>query len=155
MSTRAAELVRLLDLRPHPEGGSYTEVWRSPSDPGARAASTLIYFLLEHPERSRWHQVDADEVWSHLEGQPLELWSWEEGRAPERRMLGPLDPSGARPTLVVPAGCWQAARPIAGYVLCGCTVAPGFDFRGFTLLADRPETARRLRLEAPTLSFLI
>jgi len=155
MIARAAELVRLLNLSPHPEGGSYKEVWRSPSHPDRRASCTLIYFLLEHPQHSRWHQVDADEIWTHLEGQPLELWSWVEGRAPERHLLGPLEQSGARPSLVVPAGCWQAARPVAGYALCACTVAPAFDFQGFTLLADRPETAGQLRLEAPTLGFLI
>jgi len=155
MSARGAELIRLLDLSPHPEGGSYKEIWRSPSGPGVRAACTLIFFLLERTERSRWHRVDADEVWTHLEGAPLELWTWKEGRAPERLILGPLEPSGARPTLVVPAGCWQAASPLSGYALCGCTVAPGFDFRGFTLLADHPETAARLRLEAPALSSLI
>jgi predicted cupin superfamily sugar epimerase len=155
MIPRAAELVGLLDLRPHPEGGSYKEVWRSPSKPGARPASTLIFFLLDHGELSRWHRVDADEIWSHLEGGPLELWTWVEGRSPERHLLGPLEVPGACPALVVPSGCWQAARPVVGYVLCGCTVAPGFEFNGFALLADRPESATLLRLQAPALHDLI
>ena len=30
---------------------------------------------------------------------------------------------------VVPAGVVQAANPIGGWALMGCTVAPGFDFR--------------------------
>jgi len=155
MIPRAAELVRLLDLASHPEGGSYKEVWRSPTVPGVRAACTLIFFLLDQGERSRWHRVDADEIWSHLEGGPVELWTWVEGRPPERRLLGPLDGSGAGPALVVPAGCWQAAKPLAGYALSGCTVAPGFNFQGFTLLADRPESATLLRLQAPELQFLL
>jgi len=145
MTPRAADLVRLLGLSPHPEGGAYRETWRSPSPPGLRAAATTIYFLLDGDQHSRWHQVDADEIWTHLEGGPLELWIWTEDQAPERRILGRVDEAGARPVAVVPAGCWQAARPVTGYVLSGCTVAPGFDFKGFVLLADRPAAADRLR----------
>jgi len=145
MTPRAHDLKRLLGLRPHPEGGAYLETWRSPANPGVRAAATTIYFLLDREEHSRWHRVDADEIWTYLEGGALELWTWEEDRAPERRILGPVDETGARTVAVVPAGSWQAARPVSGYVLCGCTVAPGFDFEGFVLLADRPETADRLR----------
>jgi predicted cupin superfamily sugar epimerase len=89
--------------------------------------------------------VDADEIWTHLEGGPLELWTWTEGGVPERSVLGPVDAGGVRPVAVVPAGCWQAARPTAGYVLSGCTVAPAFDFKGFALLADLPASAARLR----------
>lgn len=145
MTPRAAELTRLLDLRPHPEGGAYKETWRSP-------ASTTIYFLLDRDERSRWHRVDKDEIWTHLEGGPLELWTWTEDRAPQRQLLGPVDAAGSRPVAVVPAGCWQAARPSGGYVLSSCSVAPAFDFKGFELMADRPESAERLRLQAPDLA---
>jgi len=145
MTPRSVELTRLLGLQPHPEGGAYRETWRSPAPPGVRAASTTIYYLLEPGGFSRWHRVDADEVWTHLEGGPLELWTWTEGGAPGRCVLGPVDAGGSRPVAVVPAGCWQAARPSAGYVLSGCTVAPAFDFKGFVLLADQPETAARLR----------
>ena len=152
MTPRAAELVHLLGLAPHPEGGAYKETWRSPSGPEVRAASTTIYFLLDRGERSRWHRVDADEIWTHLEGGPLELWTWVEGQPPQRRLLGPVDPSGTRPVAVVPTGCWQAARPVSGYVLSGCTVAPGFDFKGFVLLADRSASVERLRGLDPALA---
>jgi len=149
MTPRAADLIRLLGLIPHPEGGAYRETWRSPSPAGLRAAATTIYFLLDADQHSRWHQVDADEIWTHLEGGPLELWIWTEDQAPERRILGPVDEPGARPVAVVPAGCWQAARPASGYVLSGCTVAPAFDFNWFVLLDDRPASGDRLRRLGP------
>lgn len=149
MTPRAAELVRLLGLNPHPEGGAYRETWRSPSPPSERAAATTIYFLLDREERSRWHRVDADEIWTHLEGGPLELLTWVEGREVERRMLGPVDAAGTRPTAVVPAGVWQAARPVDGYVLSGCTVAPGFEFKGFVLLSEQQALAARFRTAQP------
>jgi predicted cupin superfamily sugar epimerase len=39
--------------------------------------------------------------------------------------------SGERPQAVVPAHVWQAAQSLGDWTLCGCTVAPGFDFSGF------------------------
>jgi len=145
MTPRAAELTRLLGLIPPPRGGAYREFWRSPSAPGGRAASTSIWFLLDRGEFSRWHRVDADEIWTHLEGSALELWTWDGDAAPERVTLGPADGGGALPVSVVPAGRWQAARPIGGPALCGCTVAPGFTFTGFSLLSGLPDAAARLR----------
>lgn len=47
--------------------------------------------------------------------------------------LGPDLGMGQRPQAVVPAGAWQAARPLGDWSLVGCTVAPGFDFAGFEL----------------------
>ena len=59
----AAEIIRLLDLQAHPEGGHFRESFRDPElDAGGRAVSTLIYFLLEAGQLSRWHRVDAVEV---------------------------------------------------------------------------------------------
>lgn len=152
MTPRAADLARLLGLQPHPEGGAYRETWRSPALPGVRAAATTIYFLLDRGQHSRWHRVDADEIWTHLEGGPLELWIWTGDGRPERRFLGPVDDAGTLPVAVVPAGCWQAARPADGYVLVGCTVAPGFQFSGFRMLSEEPEPAAKLRAESPGLA---
>ncbi len=158
---RAGALIRSLALRPHPEGGHYAEVYRSPravtpDDRGlTRAAVTTIYFLLTAGECSRWHRVLADEVWHFYEGGPLELWVLAEaGAAAERVVLGPVG-ADARPVAVVPAGAWQAARPLGDYALAGCTVAPGFDFADFTLLADSPADATALRRHSPDLAGLL
>jgi predicted cupin superfamily sugar epimerase len=59
--------------------------------------------------------------------------------------LGPVDGAGTRPSAVVPAGCWQAARTTGAYTLVGCTVGPGFDFADFARLDDRPAEAAELR----------
>ena len=155
MTPRAAELTRLLALAPHPEGGAFREIWRAPSPEGRRGDSTAIYFLLNAGERSRWHRVDADELWQHLEGGPLELLLWREGDAVERVTLGPVDATGTRPQAVVPQGVWQAARPLGDYALTGCTVAPAFEFRGFTLLSADPALADRLRGRFSDLAGLI
>jgi hypothetical protein len=133
-SPRAEELVARLQLQPHPEGGSFRETFRSrhvvdPADRrGPRSALTVIYFLLEAGECSRWHTVGSDEAWHFCEGQPLELlWTDREWTRCDRAVLGPLG-GDCRPQAVVPAHCWQAARPLGEYALVACTVGPGFDF---------------------------
>lgn len=156
MSGRADELIRLLGLAPHPEGGHYRETHRSAlRGPGNRAAVTDILFVLRAGEYSRWHRVDADELWHHLEGDPLELWTFGEGVGPSLRILGPASADGTRPAAVVPAGAWQAARPLGAYALAACAVAPGFEFPGFRLLSDDPAAAGRLRASRPDLAGLV
>ncbi len=86
----AAEVIRLLDLAPHPEGGHFREIFRDQRPvEGGRAASTAIYFLLAAGERSHWHRVDAAEVWHFYAGAPLALEiARNEKDAVERLVLG-------------------------------------------------------------------
>ena len=166
--TRAQQLIDMLKLHPHPEGGWYRETFRSGavSTPGdgrpARSALTTIYFLLEAHQQSRWHRVRSDEVWVHLEGVPLTLWTCdaELRTAPAHVRLGPVDVHGTRPQHVVPAGQWQAARPVVShtagdYTLVACTVGPGFDFSDFSLMPEGSDEAAALRHHWPDLASLI
>jgi predicted cupin superfamily sugar epimerase len=131
MRLPAHEMIRLLELNPHPEGGHYRETFRDAAD-GGRAASTAIYFLLARGERSHWHRVDAAEVWHWYAGAALALQvANAEGIATLR--LGPDLVTGERPQAVVPKGAWQAAESLGEWTLVGCTVAPGFVFSGFEL----------------------
>jgi predicted cupin superfamily sugar epimerase len=129
----AEEVVRLLGLVPHPEGGFYGETFRSPAPEGARAASTAIYYLLRTGDLSAWHRVDADEVWHLYAGDPLELSIAAEGAALAVHRLGLDLAAGERPQAVVPRGAWQSARSLGAWTLVGATVAPGFEFAGFEL----------------------
>lgn len=140
MHPRAAELIAMLDLKPHPEGGFYREIFRSslgvqPEDSrGERAALTTIYFLLPGGTLSRWHQVASDEVWHLYEGGPLELLEMDtEFRGVERRVLAAVS-ADHRPVHTIGAHRWQAARTIGDYALVGCTVGPGFEFSDFRML---------------------
>lgn len=132
----ADEIIARLGLEPHPEGGHFRETFRDVKvDGSGRAASTAIYFLLKAGEVSRWHRVDAAEVWHFYAGDALELTI--EGSAERTRTihrLGPDIASGERPQIIVPAHAWQSARPLGAWTLVGCTVAPGFEFAGFELL---------------------
>lgn len=140
MTTRAdglnAEaLIALLGLAPHPEGGHFRETFRDMATlPSGRAASTAIYYLLRRGERSHWHRVDAAETWHWYAGAPLLLSVATDGNGVrEDRRLGVDFMAGERPQVVVPAGCWQAARSLGDYTLVGCTVAPAFEFSGFEM----------------------
>ena len=128
----AAEIIRLLALEPHPEGGHYRETFRDSRSVEGRAASTAIYFLLARGERSHWHRIDAVEVWHYYAGAPLALRIAHDGGASTIR-LGPDLAAGERPQAAVPAGAWQAAESQGEWTLVGCTVAPGFEFRSFEL----------------------
>jgi predicted cupin superfamily sugar epimerase len=133
-SLTAAEVIRLLALVPHPEGGHFRETLRDAPVAGGRAHSTAIYFLLGRGERSRWHRVDAVEVWHFYAGAPLLLEIAASAGGPiERARLGPDLAAGERPQAIVPAHHWQAAESLGEWTLVGCTVAPGFEFSGFEL----------------------
>jgi uncharacterized protein len=130
----AADVIRLLELKPHPEGGHFRETFRDArTGEGGRAASTAIYFLLARGERSHWHRIDAVEVWHWHAGAPLELEITAENGASQRIILGSDLAASERPQAVVPARAWQAARTLGDWTLLGCTVAPGFEFTKFEL----------------------
>jgi predicted cupin superfamily sugar epimerase len=130
----ADDIIRLLDLKPHPEGGHFAETFRDPAGGGGRAASTAIYFLLARGERSHWHRVDAVEVWHYYDGAPLKLEIADQDEGPVRWLhLGPDLSAGERPQLVVPRYAWQAAESLGDWTLVGCTVAPGFEYAGFEM----------------------
>jgi predicted cupin superfamily sugar epimerase len=142
--TTAAAVIAALGLSPHPEGGHYREVWRDAPAGGGRGAGTAIHFLLETGERSRWHRVDAAELWLWQGGGPLVLSLSERGACVDREVtLGPDLGAGQATIGVVPAGWWQAARPASDrWCLVACTVSPAFEFSGFELASPGWEPGR-------------
>ena len=132
----AEDIIDRLGLRPHPEGGWYTEVWRAPAERGTRATGSSILYMLPAGERSHWHKVDADEVWSFHGGAPLALRVGPDGGPATEHRLGLDLDGGERPQVVVPAGHWQSAMSTGDWTLVGCVVSPAFDFDGFELAPD-------------------
>ncbi|MFO0797416.1 MAG: cupin domain-containing protein [Gemmataceae bacterium] len=134
----AADVIRVLDLQPHPvEGGYFRETYRSaatiPAHGGTRAVSTAIYYLLKPGHVSELHVLPGEEVFHFYLGAPvrmLQLWPDGSGR---EVVLGPDLSAGQVPQLVVPGGVWQGTRLVGddGFALLGCTVAPGFDYADY------------------------
>ncbi|MCB0345388.1 MAG: cupin domain-containing protein [Bdellovibrionales bacterium] len=139
---RVNQLIRDLDLAPHPEGGYYSEYYRSSqqisASIGPRACSTAIYFLLAREEVSKFHRLNSDEIWHFYEGTSLYLHTLGDDGL-DLTVLG----EGGFPNAVVPAGTWIAAEvpQPEGYALVGCTVSPGFEFEDFEL-AERAALLR-------------
>jgi len=157
MSDTAAELIRRLDLAPHPEGGHYREIYRSvltvtPADGrGSRNALTTIYFLLRSGDLSRWHRVRSEEVWHYYAGGTLELLCASADFADIQVMRLDAFGAAATPVAIVPAGHWQAARPLFEYALVGCTVGPGFAFEDFVMLRNDTDACALLEHRHPSL----
>jgi hypothetical protein len=134
-----AELVEMLGLSPHPEGGFFRETYRAaesftPSGIGApRAVSTAILYLLREGEKSRLHRIKSDELWHYHLGGGLRLTELRPGGKIQETIIGPGLAAGQKLQHAVPAGAWFGAEPLAGFALVGCTVAPGFDFADFEL----------------------
>lgn len=135
------------DLTVHPEGGRYRQVFKSGAvvtraDGQSRSALTHIYFALRKGEVSRFHKVASDEVWNLYQGEGLYLYTWDgTDRPPMRHVLSAASNAFCH---VVPAGLWQAAEPIGGAVLVGCSVGPGFEFDDFELIDPDSPPARQL-----------
>ncbi len=136
MLETAEEIVEKLGLQPHPEGGYFRETYRDPDLTGGRSVGTAIFFLLKAGEVSRWHRVDAAEIWHHYAGAPLELGLSENGKGTETRILGTEFQNGHLPQHVIPTGWWQQARSLGDWTLVGCTVSPGFEFSGFEMAQE-------------------
>lgn len=133
----ADELIEHLGLLPHPEGGAYRETYRHAPAEGGRGAGTAIYFLLRRGEKSRFHRVDADEIWHFYAGAPLTLLTKGPGDGSVlERTLGVNFSRGEQAQLLVPAGHYQAAESRGDFTLVGCTVTPAFEFSGFELLPE-------------------
>lgn len=127
--TDAASVIRVLDLKPHPEGGYFRETWRDTPPGGGRGAGTAIHFLLAAGDRSHWHKVDAAEMWIWQAGAPLCLSIHPHGDT----ILGPDLSKGQVFQGPVPKDHWQAASSLGAWTLCTCIVTPAFVFEGFEL----------------------
>jgi uncharacterized protein len=144
-----------INLIEHPEGGRFLEVFRSNAvitrpDGRTRSALTHIYFSLNRGEVSRFHKVQADEVWSLYQGAGLYLYTWDGlDTPPQRHELSAASNSFC---YVVPAGIWQAAEPIQDSVLVGCSVGPGFEFTDFELIDPDSDQAGTIQSQYPDLS---
>jgi predicted cupin superfamily sugar epimerase len=132
------QVVLRLGLEPHPEGGFYRRTWTSTEQvDGDRAAGSSILFLLPADVASRWHRIDASELWQHVAGAPIQVSTWAGGaEAVRHHTLGPDLAGGEVPQVVVDPHVWQSSRSTGAWSLAVCVVVPEFSFEGFEMLPD-------------------
>ena len=149
MHPRALELIRTLDLEPHPEGGHYKRVYESTKQVEVngvlRPSLTSIQFLLTGSNPSRWHRVDAVEVWDWQEGSAIELLMYDPKECTLSHAQLDTSARGGQLVQVVPAGIWQSARSHGEFSLANCSVSPGFVWSGLELLDPASTTASEWR----------
>ena len=160
LHSRAAELIEILGLVPHPERGFFAETYRATSrveaatHGGLRSAGTAIYFLITSDQPATFlHRLKSDEIFHLYEGGPLDLVRLFADGTSDVVRLGLDLAAGERPQIAVPAGTWFGTELAGGATHClvGCTVAPGFEYADFEL-ADGPELAVRYPNVAPRIS---
>jgi len=139
--------MKIENLEKHPEGGRFQEVFRSEktvvtAEGEERSALTHIYFELDEGEVSRFHKVASDELWNLYEGEGVGLYLWDDD-AGELETIE-LSANNREFCHVVKAGIWQAAKPLNGRVLVGCSVGPGFEFEDFVLIDPDGDIAQRI-----------
>jgi len=132
----ADDVIRVLELIPHEEGGHFCEIYRDVRVDGGRGQLSSIYFLLRAGKPSTWHRFDATEVWCYHAGSPVELTTYAEGCAVEKYRIGCNLAAGEKPQVTVPAGTWQTAITLGDWSLSGCVVAPAFQYEGFELAPE-------------------
>ena len=133
--------IKKLDLRKHPEGGFFKEVYRASSankmdvdwSGSKRDVCTSIYFLLSAIDRSVFHKICSDEIWHFYAGSPITVTEIDENGDLIETTIGIGD--DIEPQHVVLAHRWFGAevQDKEGYALVGCTVSPGFDFEDFRM----------------------
>jgi len=136
----AQKIIKKLQMKPHPEGGFYSETYRSPesasvswSGESPRNFSTAIYFLLKAGQFSAWHRLHSDEMWHHYEGGDVKIHVIDpQTRELSTLLLGRVR-RGGRPQVLIPRDVWFCAEVERRFSLVGCTVTPGFDFADFEM----------------------
>jgi len=154
MMTKAQQWISNLKLVAHPEGGYFSEVYRSEETISenclnkrysvSHSISTSIYFLLKENDFSAFHRIKSDEIWHFYDGLTIQTYLIFPDGNFEIKKLGLNFEQNELPQVVIPKNVWFAAKPISenGYTLVGCTVAPGFDFADFEL-AKRDELLQK------------
>ena len=145
MHPKAKKYIDQLNLKPHPEGGYFIEVYRSgeiifpegfsPRFGRGRSVSTSIYFLLDGNQLSNFHKLKSDEIWHFYDGCGVKIYVIKiDGRLKEYK-LGKNPDEGEKFQIVIKNNNWFAAELIdnTSFSLVGCTVSPGFDFEDFEL----------------------
>lgn len=137
--------IQRLDLKPHPEGGFFREIYRSEEIifslglpkrfKQPRCFSTSIYYLLEGEQISHFHRLKSDEIWHFYSGSSLTIHIINCKGKLLSQNLGNNPELNQSPQVIIPHQNWFAAEvdDKKSYTLVGCTVAPGFDFNDFEL----------------------
>ncbi|HCY77177.1 MAG TPA: hypothetical protein DHV28_14755 [Ignavibacteriales bacterium] len=143
MNEKAKYYIQKLQLKKHPEGGYFREIYRAgeiisidaPKKNNKRNVSTSIYFLLEGSQISKFHKLKSDELWHFYDGTAVRIYILDQNGKLSETMIGREIKNGEMFQTAIEKNNWFAAEVIdkKSFSLIGCTVSPGFDFSDFEL----------------------
>lgn len=163
----ASDLIQLLKLEEHPEGGFYRQTYKSyeqiPKEvlparyANQRSYGTAIYYLLTKETCSRLHKVASDETFHFYFGAPVEMLLLFPDKRAETIVLGHNILNREQPQFTVPKDIWQGSKvrqdpDCPDYALLGTTVSPGFEYDDFELAKRSDLIAEYQEFEAQIIS---
>jgi uncharacterized protein len=137
--------IQHLDLKPHPEGGFFKEVYRSSIGvskddlpigyKSSRRLSTSIYYLLRSGDISKMHRLKSDELWFFHFGSPLKVILIDPEGKKHTKILGNNPEKAEYFHILIPAGNIFAAEVMEPdfYSVISCVVSPGFEYDDFEM----------------------
>lgn len=146
MTQDANYWIRQLELEPHPEGGFFKEVYRSPLEiygkalpigfQSSRRLMTSIYYLLRSDQVSKFHRLKSDEIWLYHAGSSAKIILLDKQGAKQTLNIGPRIEKSEKPQILIPAGSIFAASLTTpdSFGLFSCIVSPGFEFEDFEMI---------------------
>lgn len=150
---RSESLIQKFKLSPHPEGGFFSEVYRSTLNVHSqeanadRSALTHIYFLLRKGDISRFHKVLHEEIWNVYEGAPIRLVHFDSETGDLKEEI--IGQGCEDYCTVIERRKYQAAESTGEYTLVGCSVAPGFDYKDFSFIEEGSDEAEIIKQKYP------
>ena len=141
----AKDLIKLLQLEPHPEGGFYARTYDGggrpavPTEAGPRPPLTSIYYLLTLDSPiGHFHCNKSDILHFWQAGDPIHYYLIDpDTKKLTEITLGPDLAAGQQLQLAVRGGIWKASSledsGPAGFGLISEAVSPGFEYADMTL----------------------
>lgn len=148
LTTIPKEYITSLNLLPHPEGGYFSQTFKSQNlvtltnsmqykDNATRPACTSIYYMLIGKDFSAWHSIKSDESWYYHKGSAVKIHIIDSEGTLKTIILGDkLSIKEANFSVTVKAGNWFAAELMdkSAYGLVSCSVSPGFEYRDYVIV---------------------
>ena len=121
-------LIKKLQLVPHPEGGYFSESYRDDKE-----NVSLIYYLLKKDQTSHWHKLTKNEILHFYDGDPIKIYLSKDQKNIDEVVLGRNLENSEFMHYVVESETWFGMKSTGNWSLIGCTVSPAFNYEDFKL----------------------
>lgn len=130
------EIIKKFNLRPHVEGGFFTEVYASPIKYNEKQTLySSILFLLGENDISHMHRLKEDELWYYQYGDDCTIVDIDENFNIKEINLGVSKENSVIQYLVKKGHIFGSKYVGKSFTLVGCMVSPSFTYEHFELIS--------------------